>query len=106
MTKKEIREADSAFALQIKARDGKCIWCGTTKRLNCHHIISRRNHKYRWDERNAITLCFYHHLYVVHRDALTTMHWILTKQPWIYKQWKQMMKEIDVFLVRKKNETV
>ena len=48
---------DRAFSLRIRARDGRCLACGTTVNLQCAHIVSAVYPATRWNEDNAITLC-------------------------------------------------
>jgi HNH endonuclease len=55
--------ADDLFSRYIRARDGCCLNCGATGRLECAHIFSRRHWATRHDPRNAIALCFACHTY-------------------------------------------
>ena len=65
------KKADIVFSLYIRARDGNvCQWCGTTKKLQCAHIVPRTIKLLRWDERNAIALCLRCHLYKAHKDPI------------------------------------
>ena len=65
--KKLILQADKLWADLIKARDGKCIYCGSQKMLNAHHIFSKARHgNLRWNTDNGITLCAKCHIYGVH----------------------------------------
>lgn len=50
---KAISAADYWFSLFIRARDGRSVTSGSTKRLNCSHLFSRRFFATRWDEMNA-----------------------------------------------------
>lgn len=50
-------EADRLFSLAIRRRDGACLNCGTTRNLQCAHVVSRRYHVTRWRMSNAVTLC-------------------------------------------------
>ena len=51
-------EADRRFSLWIRRRDGgRCMACGSTERLQCAHIVSRRYRATRWDNDNAVALC-------------------------------------------------
>lgn len=63
---KKIPEIKSAtllkyWAMAVKSRDGKCVYCGAKKGLDAHHIISRRHAILKYDLDNGITLCRYHH---------------------------------------------
>lgn len=44
--------------------DGKCEYCGLTKRLECSHFHGRRKRSTRWDISNAAGLCFSCHNYL------------------------------------------
>ena len=61
--------ADRTFAASVRSK-GKCIAEGEhLGYLQCAHIISRRYHNIRWDERNAICLCARHHAYFTHHPV-------------------------------------
>ena len=62
-----ILQADKLWADLIKARDGKCIYCGSKIHLNAHHIFTKGRHSnLRWNTDNGITLCAKCHIYGVH----------------------------------------
>lgn len=42
---------------------GRCIMCGSTSSLECHHIIKRRFRNTRWDINNGALLCQTHHIF-------------------------------------------
>jgi hypothetical protein len=42
-----------------------CEVCGKKENLNSHHLFSRSNFSIRWDYRNAVILCTYHHIWDV-----------------------------------------
>ena len=48
---------DGMFSRLIRERDGKCERCGTTERLQCAHVHSRRYMNTRWNLLNAMALC-------------------------------------------------
>ena len=49
---------DREFRKAIKERDGECILCQNTTRLECHHIESWVDREdLRFDEKNCVTLC-------------------------------------------------
>lgn len=56
-TRKLLLKADSIFSKWIRARDGKCITCGTKENLQCSHLIRRGKHSVRFDEFNCNTQC-------------------------------------------------
>jgi len=67
-----MRKADSLFSQFIRARDKKCVLCGTVKNLTAGHLIKRGKKSVRFDENNVNCLCsgcnykdnFEHDLYV------------------------------------------
>jgi 5-methylcytosine-specific restriction endonuclease McrA len=69
MKDKKKAKADKLFSLFVRDRDGKCVFCGTTVRLQCAHIFSRRNMRLRHDPQNAITLCFKCHFRYMHYNS-------------------------------------
>lgn len=54
------RNVDKLWGKVIRAR-GYCSVCGETSQLQAHHLIARTRHRYRYDPRNGICLCFKHH---------------------------------------------
>lgn len=65
--KKLISEADKLWSTVIKSRDGKCIYCGSTRNLNAHHIFTKARHgNLRWEPDNGVTLCAGCHTFGVH----------------------------------------
>ena len=60
-------KADKIFSFTIRNRD-ICQLRGLdsikcTNTLQCMHIISRSNHRLRWDEKNALCGCSGHHMF-------------------------------------------
>lgn len=55
--------ADELFSQRIIARDGKCLFpeCRSNSRLTTSHYHGRGKFSTRFDEKNCITLCQYHH---------------------------------------------
>ena len=45
------------WARAVKARDGKCVDCGATKRLHAHHVVPWENEATRYDLANGVTVC-------------------------------------------------
>ena len=52
-----VRKLDKLVGDIVKARDGKCIVCGTTKQLTCGHLFSRIAYSTRWDLDNCYAQC-------------------------------------------------
>ena len=65
------KQLDALWSKRVRERDGKCMMCSSTEKLQAHHYIKckSRSLKYRWDIRNGITLCFTCHLYKVHSES-------------------------------------
>lgn len=55
--------ADKLFSDKILARDGKCLFpdCVSQSALTCSHYWGRARFSTRFDEKNCIILCQYHH---------------------------------------------
>ena len=46
------------WRLAVKSACGnKCIICGSSEKLECHHIVHTRAKLLRWDWRNGVTVC-------------------------------------------------
>lgn len=78
---KKKAKADRLFSLLIR-KPGRCAIEGLDKiqcngGLQCMHIITRSNHRLRWDTANALPGCAGHHLYY-------------TRNPW---EWQELIKE-------------
>lgn len=67
-----MHQADQLFSRMVRERDGSCVRCGSTDRLQCAHIISRSYHATRVDEDNAVALCQGCHVFFTHRP----LEWI------------------------------
>lgn len=65
--KRLITIADKLWADIIKARDGRCIYCGSSINLNAHHIFTKGRHgNLRWIVDNGVTLCAKCHTFGIH----------------------------------------
>lgn len=67
-------QADIWFSKAVRARDGKCVYCGKAETLEAAHIYGRRLKSVRWSMDNCIALCHYHHRY-------------FTEQPIEFRDW-------------------
>lgn len=86
---KFIKKCDSVFSLIIRARDGKCLKCGTTRYLQCAHIINRGNMAHRWDGKSAITFCYGCHIHWWHKQPLEAHDWLKENYPKVYSYYKK-----------------
>ena len=62
------KQADRLFSAFIRKRDARCMmanhaeeWAKCAGGLQCAHLIRRGFKSIRWDPRNAVALCAYHH---------------------------------------------
>ena len=56
-----VRNLDKAVSEFVRKRDKACVQCGTTQRLGCGHIFTRKNYSTRWDisgDGNCHTQCW------------------------------------------------
>ncbi len=67
------KKLDQAWSAAVRRRDKRCIAlaCIKTEALHAHHWYVRkaRSLRLRWEIRNGVTLCYYHHMFCVHRDG-------------------------------------
>lgn len=61
-----LKKADEQFSLFIRKRDGRClhpVGCPKSdiKDLQCSHFIGRAHKATRYDPKNCIALCWFHH---------------------------------------------
>lgn len=70
--------ADTLFSRYIRARDGRCLKCGSPGPLECCHIFGRRYRAVRWDPVNAIALCIPHHR-DFDTDRVSWAPWLITE---------------------------
>lgn len=54
---KLVDKLDSIVSLIVRARDKKCVQCGTRERLTNGHLFSRTNYSTRWDLFNCNCQC-------------------------------------------------
>ena len=83
--KKMVKKLDVVFSKFIRQRDKKCLRCGRTDTLQCAHIAGRRSLAGRWNEDNAITLCYACHLRWSHQQPLEFVEWLKENYPHYYE---------------------
>ena len=76
--KKLVAELDRVFSLYIRKRDGRCVLCGATERLQCGHLFSRTAYSTRWHMANAHAQCASHNCMHEH-DAWPFYSWFIQK---------------------------
>lgn len=64
------KKADALWSKCVRARDKRCVLCGSDSALQAHHWILTRNQssKYKFDLRNGVTLCYGCHIHGVHKN--------------------------------------
>ncbi len=70
----KIYPLDKLFSKYIKLRDKHCQRCGGTGGLQTSHFWGRAKKATRWDEENAVLLCFGCHQYF-HSRPLEHSRW-------------------------------
>lgn len=95
----KLTKEDKQWAKAVKERDRhKCVICGSTERLNSHHIIVRENHKTKFDLKNGITLCSKHHLFCrkisAHNNPIGFFVWLEKNRPYQFSYLKDKMEII------------
>lgn len=83
--KKLYKKLDKVFSQYIRKRDGRCLKCKRETTLQCAHIAGRRNLAGRWNENNAITLCYFCHLRWSHQEPLEFTEWLKETYPKYYE---------------------
>jgi hypothetical protein len=80
--KVRISRQDAEFSRLIRERDKwRCRKCGRQyapgdRGLHCAHIVGRGNKELRYDERNAISLCYRDHLFWAHSNPIAFVDWV------------------------------
>lgn len=75
------RRLDRMFSQYILFRDKRiCQKCGKTNcKVDCSHNIPRECLRLRWEEQNAITLCYFCHKRIWHHSPLVAVKWFEQK---------------------------
>lgn len=69
---------DKAWSLAVRQK-GFCEHCFEIlplKKLQAHHIFSRRHFSTRWDLNNGVSLCWQCHIQWAHKDIMECAEWI------------------------------
>jgi 5-methylcytosine-specific restriction endonuclease McrA len=98
--KKMVKKLDTLFSAYIRKRDGKCLKCLRTDTLQCCHLASRKNLAGRWNDKNAITLCYSCHIFWAHKEPIDFTNWVKKNYPAYYaealKVKKTTVKDLDL----------
>jgi hypothetical protein len=78
-TKSKLKaQCDDLWSKVIRQRDGKCAFVHCINdSAQAHHIFGRKNLSTRWDTRNGITLCYYHHKIIAHGEPEFFRRWLI-----------------------------
>ena len=80
--KSKVKICDNLWANAVKKRAGfKCEYCGKDSSIQSHHVIPRTNYATRYMIENGVALCYRHHFYFAHKDALGFSDWFRGKRP-------------------------
>ena len=93
--KKWIKELDKLWSAIIHERYKVCQYCGSTNRLNAHHIFTKgaSGQGLRHDTKNGILLCGGHHIFYAHQRPIEFHEFL--------KKWMGI-KEYEKLLMRSK----
>ena len=99
-TKSElIRKGDALFAAWFHGYYKVCSICGHYE-IEMAHLISRGNHLFRFDKRNVIPLCAFHHrgsrLLSAHGSPEAFKNWMEENRPEQYEFWQANKNKIGV----------
>ena len=88
--KAKLKDADRLFSEYIRTRDDwQCKACGSPKRPQCAHLISRRYRAVRWNPGNAVCLCSACHVRFTH-DPLGWEAWCEERFPGTFTELKRI----------------
>ena len=82
LEKREMNKKDKEWREIVKKRDNsKCVICGRTDIIHCHHIIPREDKRFRWNINNGLCLCPKNHKYSYeispHKNAFAFFIWMI-----------------------------
>jgi len=100
---------DQRFSRFIRLRDKVCQRCGGSGVLQCSHFHGRAKKSVRWDEDNAVALCFGCHQYFTanpyEHTAWFENHLGVARFEWLANRSRQMGKPdkeaIELYLIEK-----
>ena len=90
-----IRKCDDVFGLFIRTRDKVCRRChNSSSTTQCSHVVPREYKALRWDQRNALGLCYYCHKIFWHGSPAESGAWYRKNftDDWSYLEKKKMEK--------------
>jgi 5-methylcytosine-specific restriction endonuclease McrA len=92
--KREIKKKDLEWRDKVKKRDNNCcVYSGSRVFLDCHHLISRKNFRLRWDIDNGIVLRKKFHKFnkefSAHGNPFVFMLWFMENRSEQYERLKK-----------------
>jgi len=79
------KKADKAWSLAIRRKNGgRCEICNSRPGNNPHHVVGRRNYTLRFNQRNGVLLCSYHHTFgrdSAHQNSVWFLEWFKKTRP-------------------------
>jgi hypothetical protein len=92
-----MKDAVRVFNAWVRRRDGKCVQCGTKKRLTAGHLISARRLSTRFDEQNVFGQCAKENYIHQYRPELYTAWFVDRVGPITYLRLVDQSKEPHKF---------
>jgi hypothetical protein len=85
LEKRERNKKDKEWQAAIRLRDSnKCVICGESKIVHCHHLFPREIKEFRWNINNGVALCPKHHKFSLeispHRNPFIFVDWFITNR--------------------------
>ena len=74
-----VKKLDKAVSELVRERDGCCVVCGSTYKLGCGHIFTRKNYSTRWDLQNCWCQCWSCNFYHSSVEPWKYFNWFITK---------------------------
>ena len=92
-----VKKLDKAVSEFVRERDGCCVVCGSTYKLGCGHIFTRKNYSTRWDLQNCWCQCWSCNFYHSSVEPWKYFNWFITKFGQdkfddLYRRHKQVVK--------------
>ncbi len=81
LRKSIIKKEDTAWSLAVRELAGNiCEKCGSTNRVQAHHVFTRANKSVRHYLPNGVALCSGHHRFFAHMKPIEFIEWLKEKR--------------------------